>query len=143
VTPVPSIFTRIIDGDLPGVFVWRDPACVAFLSVNPMHPGHTLVVPRAEIDHWIDLEPSLTAHLFGVAQTIGRAQDHALDARRIGVLVVGDEVPHVHIHVVPFDSAGELSFAHADPHPPEGSLEAAAEKIRAALRDLGADSVAE
>jgi histidine triad (HIT) family protein len=143
VTPVPSIFTRIIDGDLPGVFVWRDPECVAFLSINPMHPGHTLVVPRAEVDHWIDLEPRLTAHLFGVAQTIGCAQDRALDARRIGVLVVGDEVPHVHIHVVPFDSTGELSFAHADPHPPEGSLEAAAEKIRAALRDLGAGGVSE
>jgi histidine triad (HIT) family protein len=140
---VPSIFTRIIDGELPGVFVWRDTRCVAFLSVNPMHPGHTLVVPREEVDHWIDLDADLTAHLFGVAQTIGRAQDRALDARRIGVLIVGDEVPHVHIHVVPFDSAGELTFAHADPHPPEGSLEAAAAKIRAALRDLGADSVSE
>jgi histidine triad (HIT) family protein len=101
------------------------------------------VVPRQEVDHWIDLDPDLAAHLFGVAQTIGRAQDRALDARRIGVLIVGDEVPHVHIHVVPFDSAGELTFAHADPHPPEGSLEAAAEKIRAALRDPGADSVSE
>jgi histidine triad (HIT) family protein len=140
---VPSIFTRIIDGELPGVFVWRDPKCVAFLSINPMHPGHTLVVPREEVDHWIDLDPGLCAHLFGVAQTIGRAQDRALDARRIGMLVVGDEVAHCHIHVVPFDSAGELSFAHADPHPPEGSLDAAAEKIRAALRDLGVDSVSD
>jgi histidine triad (HIT) family protein len=143
VTAVPSIFTRIIDGEVPGVFVWRDPQCVAFLSINPMHPGHTLVVPREEVDHWIDLDPELNAHVFDVAQTIGRAQDLALGARRIGVLVVGDEVPHVHIHVVPFDSAGELSFAHADPHPAEGSLETAAEKIRAALRDLGAGSVSE
>jgi histidine triad (HIT) family protein len=143
VTPVPSLFTRIIDGELPGVFVWRDPKCVAFLSINPMHPGHTLVVPREEVDHWIDLDPALCAHLFGVAQTIGRAQDRALDARRVGMLVVGDEVPHCHIHVVPFDSAGELSFAHADPHPSEGSLDAAAEKIRAALRDLDIDSVSD
>jgi histidine triad (HIT) family protein len=138
-----SIFTRIIDGELPGVFVWRDERCVAFLSINPMHPGHTLVVPREKVDHWIDLDPDLTAHLFNVSQTIGRAQDKALGARRIGVLIVGDEVPHVHVHVVPFDSAGELSFARADPNPPPGSLEAAAEKIRAALRDLGADSVSE
>jgi histidine triad (HIT) family protein len=138
-----SIFTRIIDGEVPGVFVWRDERCVAFLSINPMHPGHTLVVPREEVDHWIDLDPELTAHLFGVAQTIGRAQDRALGARRIGVLVVGDEVPHVHVHVVPFDSAGELSFARADPNPSPSSLEAAAEKIRGALRDLGADSVSE
>jgi histidine triad (HIT) family protein len=140
---VPSIFTRIIDGELPGVFVWRDERCVAFLSINPMHPGHTLVVPREEVDHWIDLDPDLAAHMFGVAQTIGRAQDRALGARRVGVLVVGDEVPHVHVHVVPFDSAAELSFAHADPDPPPGSLDAAGEKIRAALRDLGAESVSE
>jgi diadenosine tetraphosphate (Ap4A) HIT family hydrolase len=116
---------------------------VAFLSINPMHPGHALVVPRAEVDHWIDLDPELAAHLFQVAQTIGQAQMAAVSARRIGMLIVGDEVPHVHLHVVPFDSVSELSFAHADPNPPEGSLEDAAGKIRAALRDLGADAVAE
>ncbi|MET0629196.1 MAG: HIT family protein [Acidimicrobiia bacterium] len=138
-----SIFTRIIDGELPGVFVWRDPECVAFLSINPMHPGHTLVVPRAEVDHWIDLEPDLATHLFGVAQLIGRAQDAALGARRIGVVIAGDEVPHVHLHVVPFDSVVELSFANADPSPPPGSLDAAAAAIRAALRNLGADHVSD
>jgi len=140
---VTSIFTRIIDGELPGVFVWRDPECVAFLSINPMHPGHTLVVPRAEVDHWIDLEPDLATHLFGVAQLIGRAQDAALGARRIGVVIAGDEVPHTHIHVVPFDSVGQLSFANADPSPPSGSLDTAAAAIRAALRDLGADHVSD
>ena len=124
---MPTIFTRIIDGEIPGVFVWRDPQCVAFLSINPMHPGHTLVVPRAEVDHWIDLDPDARR-----APVPGRA-DHrpgpaggAVDARRIGVMIVGDEVPHVHLHVVPFDSVSELSFAHADPNPPEGSLDAAA-----------------
>jgi diadenosine tetraphosphate (Ap4A) HIT family hydrolase len=140
---MPTLFTRIIEGEIPGVFVWRDPHCVAFLSINPMHPGHTLVVPVAEVDHWIDLEPELAAHVFAVAQTIGRAQQAALSPRRVGVLVVGDEVPHTHIHVVPFESVSELSFAQADPNPPAGSLEAAAEKIRAALRDLGAEHVAE
>ncbi|MET0276489.1 MAG: HIT family protein [Acidimicrobiia bacterium] len=140
---MPSIFTRIIDGEIPGVFVWRDEICVAFLSINPMHPGHTLVVPRAEIDHWIDLDPAVNAHLFEVAQTIGRAQHAALGARRIGVLVAGDEVPHVHIHVVPFDSVSELSFANADPDPPAGSLDAAATKIRAALVTLGAEHVSD
>jgi diadenosine tetraphosphate (Ap4A) HIT family hydrolase len=81
--------------------------------------------------------------LFQVAQTIGRAQDQAFSARRIGVMIVGDEVPHVHLHVVPFDAVSELSFAHADPNPPEGSLEAAAVKLRAALRELGAEHVSE
>lgn len=138
-----TLFTRIIEGEIPGVFVWRDPECVAFLSINPMHPGHTLVVPRDEVDHWIDLEPTLAAHVFQVAQTIGRAQQAALSPRRVGVMIVGDEVPHTHIHVVPFDSVSELSFAHADPNPREGSIDAAAAKIRAALRDLGAEHVSE
>jgi histidine triad (HIT) family protein len=140
---VASIFTKIIDGDIPGVFVWRDPECVAILSIAPMKPGHTLVVPRREVDHWIDLEPVLARHLFTVAQTIGKAQEQAFHPRRIGVMIVGDEVPHAHIHVVPIDTAGELSFAHADQSPPEGSLDEAAEKIRAALRDLGVEQVAE
>ena len=140
---MPTLFTRIIDGEIPGVFVWRDAQCVAFLSINPMHPGHALVVPRAEVDHWIDLEPALAAHLFAVAQTIGKAQQAALSPHRVGVMIVGDEVPHTHIHVVPFDAVSELSFTNADPNPPEGSLEAAAQQIRAALRDLGADHVAD
>ena len=95
----------------------------------------------------IILEPTLAGHLFQVAQTIGRAQQAALSPRRIGVIIAGDEVPHVHLHVVPFDSVAELSFAHADPNPPEGSLDAAAAKLRAALRDqlepAGADHVSE
>jgi histidine triad (HIT) family protein len=140
---MPSVFTRIIDGELPGTFVWRDPDCVAFLSINPMHAGHTLVVPREEVDHWIDLDPTVAGHLFQVAQLIGRAQQRALSPRRIGVIIAGDEVPHTHLHVVPFDSVKELSFAHADPDPPAGSLETAARAIRAALGALGAEHVAE
>ncbi|MGH9030820.1 MAG: HIT family protein [Acidimicrobiia bacterium] len=140
---MPSIFTRIIDGEIPGRFVWRDPECVAFLSIAPMMPGHTLVVPRAEIDHWIDLEPALTNHLFTVAQTIGKAQDAAFSPRRIGVMIVGDEVPHVHIHVVPINSAGDLSFGHADPNPPADALEDAATRLRAVLREQGAEHVAD
>jgi histidine triad (HIT) family protein len=140
---MPSIFTKIIDGEIPGTFVWRDPQCVAFLSIAPMTPGHTLVVPRAEVDHWIDLEPEVARHLFGVAQTIGRAQHQAFNPRRIGVMIVGDEVPHTHLHVVPINAVSELSFAHADPNPQPGALDDAAAKIRAALRDQGAEHVAE
>ena len=140
---MPSLFSKVIAGEIPGTFVWKDDRCVAFLSIAPMMPGHTLVVPRDEVDHWIDLEPALAQHLFVVAQTIGKAQREAFSPRRIGVMIVGDEVPHTHIHVVPINSAGELSFAHADHNPPEGSLEAAAEQIRAALRDMGAEDVAD
>jgi diadenosine tetraphosphate (Ap4A) HIT family hydrolase len=138
---VPSVFTKIIDGEIPGIFVWKDPQCVAFLSIAPMKPGHTLVVPRQEVDHWIDLDPALTERLFTVAQTIGRAQQEAFSPRRVGVMIVGDEVPHAHVHVVPIDSAGELSFARADQSPPPGTLDDAATRLRRALRAQGAEHV--
>jgi histidine triad (HIT) family protein len=134
---MPSIFSRIISGELPGRFVWRDDRAVAFLSIEPMRPGHVLVVPRAEVDHWIDLEPELASHLFTVAQQIGRAQQLEWNPRRVGVLIVGDEVPHVHIHVVPINSVSELSFANIDRSPAPGALDDAAERVRARLRELG------
>lgn len=138
-----SVFTRIIDGELPGTFVWRDDECVAILSINPLHQGHTLVIPRAEVDHWIDLDPALAAHLFDVARVIGQAQQAAFDPVKVGLLVVGVEVPHTHLHVVPFDAPGELDFALAAVDPPQGSLEEAAAAIRGALRHLGAAHVSD
>jgi diadenosine tetraphosphate (Ap4A) HIT family hydrolase len=140
---VPSIFSRIIAGELPGTFVWKDDQVVAFLSIAPMMPGHTLVVPRAEVDHWIDLDPALAAHLFSVAQQIGRAQDLEWKPRRIGLLIVGEEVPHTHLHVVPINHPDELSFAHADPAPDFDALAAAAVRLRARLRELGRPEVSE
>ena len=134
---MPSIFSRIIAGELPATFVWKDDRAVAFLSIAPMMPGHTLVVPREEVDHWIDLEPELASHLFVVAQTIGRAQDLEWEPRRIGMLIVGEEVPHTHLHVVPINSPGELSFGHVDRSPAPEALDDAAERIRARLRELG------
>jgi histidine triad (HIT) family protein len=138
---VPSIFSRIIAGELPGKFVWKDDRAVAFMSIAPMMPGHTLVVPRAEIDHWIDLEPELGAHLFAVAQQIGRAQDLEWKPRRIGMLIVGEEVPHTHLHVVPINSPEELTFAHADPSPDFDALDDAAIRLRTRLRELGRTEV--
>jgi histidine triad (HIT) family protein len=140
---VPSIFSRIIAGELPGTFVWKDERVVAFLSIAPMMPGHTLVVPRDEVDHWIDLDPVLAAHLFGVAQQIGRAQDLEWKPVRIGLLIVGEEVPHTHLHVVPINSPQELSFAHANPAPDPADLDLAATRIRARLRELGRAEVSD
>jgi histidine triad (HIT) family protein len=140
---VPSIFSQIIAGDLPATFVWKDDRAVAFLSIAPMMPGHTLVVPRDEVDHWIDLEPELAAHLFTVAQTIGRAQDLEWKPRRIGVLIVGEEVPHAHLHVVPINNPGELSFAHVDASPDPAALADAATRLRARLRELGCPEVSD
>ena len=134
---MPTIFSRIISGEFPGRFVWRDSRAVAFLSIEPMQPGHVLVVPRDEIDHWIDLEPDLASHLFLVAQKIGRAQKLEWNPLRVGVLIVGEEVPHVHLHVVPINNVGELSFAGVDRSPAPEALDGAAARLRARLRELG------
>ena len=128
-----TIFTRIIEGEIPGTFVWRDDRCVAFLSINPMAFGHTLVVPIEEIDHWIDASPELTAHLFEVTRRIGRAQQAAFSPARVGVIIAGYEVPHAHIHVVPTDDISQLSFANAAPSVSPDELRLAADMITAAL----------
>jgi histidine triad (HIT) family protein len=133
---VPTIFTRIIEGELPGRFVWRDERCVAFLSINPLQPGHTLVVPVEEVDHWIDLAPDLAQHLMAVAQRIGAAQQRAFDPARIGLMVLGMEVPHVHLHVVPMNAESDLHFENAARDPDPAELDRAAEAIRTALEEL-------
>ena len=133
---MPSIFTRIIDGELPGTFVWRDDVCVAFLSIGPLRPGHTLVVPRQEIDHWVDVDADTVAQLMRVAHTIGKAQMAAFRPTRVGLIIAGMEVPHTHVHVVPIDREADLDFSHAGTASPE-ELEAVAGKLRAALADLG------
>jgi diadenosine tetraphosphate (Ap4A) HIT family hydrolase len=137
-----SIFTKIINGELPGRFVWKDEQAVAFLTINPVKPGHVLVVPRAEVEHWIDLEPDLAKHLMGVAQSVGRAIQQAYQPLKVGSALVGIEVPHVHIHLMPLDSIADLDFARADPSPRAEDLDAAAEKIRTGLRALGYSEVA-
>jgi histidine triad (HIT) family protein len=140
---VATIFTRIIGGELPGRFVWRDERCVAFLSIAPLRPGHTLVVPRAEVDHWIDLDIETNAHLVRVAHEIGAAQMDAFDPARIGLIIAGLEVPHVHLHVVPIDAERDLNFSNADPSAAPGELDSAADRLRSALRARGARDVSD
>jgi histidine triad (HIT) family protein len=134
---VASIFTRIIAGELSGDFVWKDEMCVAFLSNHPLRPGHTLVVPRLEVDHWLDLEPDLLAHLVSTARTIGRAQMAAFKSNRIGLLLAGLEVPHVHFHIVPIQRSSDLDFGNQDPNPDPAMMTQAGESLRGELRRLG------
>ncbi|HEV2310379.1 MAG TPA: HIT family protein [Acidimicrobiia bacterium] len=138
-----TLFTRIIDGELPGTFVWRDNLCVAFLSINPLRPGHTLVVPRAEVDHWIDLPPDAARHLMTVSRTIGRAQQQAFQPARIGLLIAGMEVPHTHLHLIPIRGESDLHLSNAARSVDPDDLERNAAAIRAALRDEGAEGVAD
>ncbi len=140
---MPTLFTRIISGEIPGRFVWRDDRCVAFLTIAPLAPGHTLVVPLEEVDHWIDLDPELAAHLVGVSQKIGRAQQEIFRPVKVGVLIVGEEVPHTHVHLVPFHHLSQLDLANADHDPEPTALDEAADRLRATLRAHGHQEVAD
>ena len=139
---MPSVFTLIINGDIPGRFVWKDDVCVAFLSISPLRPGHTLVVPRVEVEHWIDLDPVAMRHLTDVAGVIGRALDAAFAPEKVGLMIAGLEVPHVHLHVTPIYSVSDLDFANADPDPDPADLEVAAVAIRDELTAMGRSEVA-
>ena len=132
-----SIFSRIIAGELPARFVWKDQSCVAFLSIRPLRPGHTLVVPRAEIDHWLDLDTGLLSHLVETAQAIGKAQMAGFKPARIGMMLAGLEVPHCHFHVVPIRGVHDLDFGNGDPDPDPKVMDEAAATIRRELRTLG------
>ncbi len=132
-----SVFTHIINGDLPGRFVWKDGQSVGFLTINPVTPGHVLVVPRKEIDHWEQVDTPTFTHLSDVSQKIGRAVKDAFNAPRMGLLIAGLEVPHLHVHVFPAHSLESFDLTQADQNPSPESLDDAAERIRASLRALG------
>lgn len=133
-----TLFSRIIDGEIPAHFVWQDERCVAFLVIDPLTDGHTIVVPRAEIDHWLDADDELLAHLTAVARRIGRAQRAAWDSARVGLLVEGFLVPHLHLHVWPANSVEDFDPHRVTHGQDQQVLAANAERLRAALREQGA-----
>ncbi len=136
-TAAPSVFTRIINGELPGRFVWRDPDVVAFLTIAPMRPGHTLVVPVRQIDHWTDLDDALWARVCEVQLAVGRALMEVFSPARVGTIIAGLEVPHCHVHVVPIRSEADLDFARADDSPDPAAMDEAARQVRDALARAG------
>ncbi|WP_406019505.1 HIT family protein [Kocuria rhizophila] len=132
-----SVFTKIIEGELPGRFVWADEQCVAFLSIQPLAQGHVLVVPRQEVDAWIDLPEELATHLMTVSRAIGRAVDAAFSPKRVGLMIQGFEVPHTHLHVWPTNSIEEFDFANVDQDPDAAVMDESARRIREALVSQG------
>jgi diadenosine tetraphosphate (Ap4A) HIT family hydrolase len=131
-----TVFSKIISGELPGRFVYSDDDVVAFLTIQPMTQGHTLVVPRAEIDNWQDIDSAEFARVMGVAQLIGKAVCRAFDTERSGVIIAGLEVPHLHVHVFPARDLSDFGFANVDQNPSAESLDEAQRRIIAALDDL-------
>lgn len=132
-----SVFSMIINRELPGRFVYEDDDVVAFLTIEPMTHGHTLVVPRAEVDQWQDLEPAVFNSVMAVSQKIGKAVCSAFGAQRAGLIIAGLEVPHLHVHVFPARDLADFGFAHVDRNPSPESLDEAQARIKAALAELG------
>ncbi|HEY4557437.1 MAG TPA: HIT family protein [Enteractinococcus sp.] len=132
-----TVFTKIINGELPGRFVWQDDRCVGFLDINPLSYGHTLVVPREEVDMWTEVPEDLNTHVYTVASRIGAAQVAGLGAARAGMMIAGYEVPHLHLHVFPTQSLADFDLRKIMRNPDEAKMDEAATKLRAALREAG------
>lgn len=136
-----SVFSMVREGELPGRFLWRDDVCFAILTINPITPGHALVIPNDEIDHWLDVDLDTWRHCNDVAMHVGKAIDESYDYQRVAVAVAGFEVPHMHIHVIGADSMADISFARAEQNPDPDRLDADAARIRNALRAAGHGAV--
>lgn len=131
---MPTVFTQIINGDLPGRIVWSDDEVAAFLTIAPLTTGHTLVVPRTEVDDWTRLDPALWARVMEVSRAIGSALRRAFDAPRAGLVVAGFEVPHAHVHVFPAWEMGDFDFRNVRSDVPATDLDAAHQRVLDALR---------
>ncbi|GAB3532613.1 HIT family protein [Arthrobacter tecti] len=132
-----TLFTKIIDGEIPGRFVWKDKEVVAFLTIEPITDGHLMVVPRQEVAHWVDVESELLGKLMNVAQKIAKVQEAEFNAKRIGVLMEGYEIPHVHVHIWPTQSPADFDVHNVDHNPDPAKLDGNAERLRSALRKAG------
>lgn len=128
-----SIFTRIINREIPGHIIAEDDRFIAFLDINPLVLGHTLVIPKQEVDYIFDLEDDTLADIQVFAKRVAKALRKAIPCKRIGVAVIGLEVPHAHIHLVPMNSADDLNFTRPKLTPSKEALTEVAAKIKEAL----------
>lgn len=128
---MPSIFTRIINREIPGYIVAEDDHYIAFLDINPLMLGHTLVVPKKEVDYIFDLDDTTLSGLTLFAKKVARAIEKAVPCNRIGVSVMGLEVPHTHIHLIPMNTMSDINFSRPKLTPTKDQLKEVAEKIKA------------
>jgi len=133
---VASIFTQIINRQVPGHFVWEDELCFSILTIQPIRQGHTMVIPKEEVDHWDDVPEATAAHMMNVCQKIAKAIKAVVPCKRIGVSIVGIEVPHTHIHLMPMDTTADMDFANSSEMPQE-LLAQTASSIREILVSRG------
>ena len=126
-----SLFTKIINRELPAQIIAEDEHHIAFLDIMPLVKGHVLVVPKRELSYIFDLEPNELAGLHLFAQHVAKAMDKTLTCKRIGMAVIGLEVPHVHIHLVPLNTIADINFTQPKLSLPAEELAEIAERIRA------------
>ena len=132
-----SLFSRIIAGELPGYFAMKDEHCVVFMTIAPIRTGHALVVPREPINHWMDMPAELNAHVFDIGRRVALAQRVAFGSDRVGLVIAGFEVNHVHLHCIPADEMSHLNFANQQQNVPAEALAAAATRLATQLRADG------
>ena len=128
-----TIFTKIIEREIPGHIVAEDDQHIAFLDINPLREGHTLVVPKKEVDYVFDLDHQTLAGLFSFSKRVAKAIESVVECERIGVTVMGLEVPHAHVHLIPIDSMDDMNFANMKLSFSKEEMAAMAEKIKAAF----------
>ncbi len=128
-----SIFTKIINGEIPSYKIAENENFFAFLDINPLTEGHTLVVPKKETDYLFDLDDETLGNMMIFAKKIAKAADKAINCKRVGLIVIGTEVPHAHIHLIPFNDEAELNFKREKLKLSEEKFKQIAEKIKAAL----------
>lgn len=129
---MPSIFTRIVNGEIPCHKVAEDDRYLSFLDINPLREGHTLVIPKTEVDKFFDLPEDILAGIMPFAQSVARKISKVIPCDRIGVSVIGLEVPHAHVHLIPIDSVHDMDFSRPKVKLSPGELAAMAERIRLA-----------
>lgn len=130
---MPSIFTKIIEGDIPSYKIGETERCYAFLDISPLHSGHTLVVPKQEVDYLFDLPDTEYQALMAFSKRVAHAVGKAIPCERVGVAVIGLEVPHAHIHLIPIDSVSDIDFSRPKLQLTSEEMENAAARIRAYL----------
>ena len=128
-----SIFTKIIKGEIPAQIIAEDDRFLAFLDVFPLQKGHTLVIPKAQIDYIFDLEDDLLSDMLVFAKKVARGVKEATNCRRVGVAVIGLEVPHAHVHLIPINKMDDMNFSNPKKKFPAEEMAQIAESIKAKL----------
>ena len=125
-----SLFTKIVKGEIPSYKIAEDDNYLAFLDINPLAEGHTLVIPKKEVDYIFDLDQETYKGLFAFAQKVAKAMDKAIDCKRVGITVIGLEVAHAHVHLIPINTLYDMDFKQPKLKFTDEEFQAIAERIR-------------